>query len=383
MLKRLLGFLLVAALFTTQAFAAQNVANTSQKGSLLIFPLIDVRTADTATTIVDISNDSNGYIFLNCYYINDHKGRVDFSFAMTPKGSVSWDVLTHSGNIAPPAWPTGGSFPQGNANVGELICFAVNGAGSAQVRNNHLTGVATVVYFNDKDAQQTKQAFKYNAWAFTARTSTLDVIPPADGTPVGAPGDLVLNGANSDGVYDACPLYLIGNFSPGGVNLLGRPNVLGGVTYIDNDLSVSSCAQDLRQDFVPKLTKIQFTVWNEFEEDFTGAWQCSDSVLTFGLDDPKDEVPVNSDLINFTYGQLQTHNARFMAQGVHSTQCPGSVRAGLLGVLTTSIGIGIPAAGVANEAAEIGNTIHGAGTEAGFVLWDPAQVTPPQGAGKR
>jgi len=381
MLKRLLGFLLVAGLLTTQAFAAQNVANTSQKGSLLIFPLIDVRTTDTATTIIDISNDGSRTALLNCYYINDHKARVDFSFPISPKGTISWDVLTHSGGIAPPAWPVGGSFLQGDPNTGELVCFAVDGAVANQVRFNHLTGTATVVYFNDADANQHKQAFKYNAWAFTARTG--EVIPPADGTPVGTPGDLALTGSNDDDSYDACPLYLIGVFSPGGLNLGGRPNVLGGVTYKDNDLSVSSCSQDLRQDFHINLTKIQFTVWNAFEEDFTGAWQCSDSVLTFGLDDPADNVPVNSQLVNFTYGQLQTHNARFMAQGVTSTQCPGSVPTGLLGVLTTSIGIGTPAVGAENEDAEIGNTIHGAGTETGFVLWDASPSIVPEKPGKR
>jgi len=381
MLKRLLGFLLVGALFTTQAFAAQNVANTSQKGSLLIFPLIDVRTTDAATTIVDISNDANGPVFLNCYYINDHKARVDFSFGISGKGTVSWDVLTHSGSIAPPAWPVGGSFLQGDPNEGELICFATDQAGHNQVRFNHLTGTATVVYFNDKDANQHKQAFKYNAWAFTARTG--EVTPPPDSSAVGTPGHLVLSGNNDDGSYDACPAYLIGIFSPGGVDLNGTPNVLGGVTYKDNDLNISSCSQDLRQDFKINLTKIQFTVWNAYEENFTGAWQCTDSVLTFGLDDPADYVPVNSQLVNFTYGQLQTHNARFMAQGVASTQCPGSAGAGLLGVLTSSIGIGKPAAGVENEDAEIGNTIHGAGTEAGFVLWDPAQAIVPGKAGHR
>jgi len=359
------------------------VANTSQKGSLLIFPLIDVRTTDTATTIIDISNDSNRGTEVNCYYINDHKARVDFSFGVSPKGTVSWDVLTHSGGIAPPAWPVGGSFLQGDPNTGELVCFAVDGAGANQVRFNHLTGTATVVYFNDKDANQHKQAFKYNAWAFTAR-SAIDTAPPVDGTPVGTPGDLVLSGADNPNVYDACPLYLIGVFSPGGLNFSGRPNVLGGVTYKDNDLSISSCSQDLRQDFNINLTKIQFTVWNAFEENFTGAWQCMDSVLTFGLDDPADYVPVNSQLINFTYGQLQTANARFMAQGVGSTQCPKSTPAGLLGVLTTSIGIGAPAAGGAEgEDAEIGNTIHGAGAETGFVLWDPAQSIVPESTRKR
>lgn len=59
----------MAALFTTPAFAAQNVASTSQKGSLLIFPLIDVRTEDTRTTLIDISNDQNTGVEVACWYL--------------------------------------------------------------------------------------------------------------------------------------------------------------------------------------------------------------------------------------------------------------------------------------------------------------------------
>jgi|SRR5688572_11941200 len=41
----------------SSAFAAQNVANTSQKGSLLISPLIDQRPG--GATIIRIANDAN------------------------------------------------------------------------------------------------------------------------------------------------------------------------------------------------------------------------------------------------------------------------------------------------------------------------------------
>ncbi len=384
MVKRVIfGCLLAAALFSTAALAEQNVANTSQKGSLLIFPLIDVRTAtgETTDTVVDLSNDANTGIWMNCNYINDHKGRVDFHFFITAKQSISWDVASHHGNIFPPPFPTNGSFAQGDARVGELICFAVNGAHSQQVRFNHLTGVATVVQ-QEEDSVQPKHAFKYNAWAFTAR-STPGVPPPPDGTPVGTAGDLQLTGGGL-GTYDACPQYLIANFSPGGLNDAGAPNTLGPITFIDNDLAISSCDQDLRQDFHINLTKLRFEIWNEAEQEFTGAYQCADSVLTFGVDDPGDQIPVNFDLDTFTYATLQTRNARVEIDGVPSAQCPGSATAGLVGVLTTSSGIGTPETGPSEgEDAEIGNTIHGAGNLPGFVLWDPASGTVPEKPGTR
>ena len=280
---------------------------------------------------------------------------------------MSWDVLTHSGSIAPPPFPSGGTFP-GDPNVGELVCFAVDAAVLNQVRFNHLTGTATVVTFADTDANQAKQAFKYNPWAFTAR-SVLSP-PPPDGTPVGTAGTLVLSGGG-DGTYDACPLYLIANFSPSGATL-------GGVTYEDNDLSVSSCNQDLRQDFSLNLTKLKFTVWNEKEVNFTGSFFCANSVNTLGLDPMDPPAPVHAE--NFLFSTLQTNNARFQVQGVASTQCAGSLNVGLVGVLSTSIGIG-GTPGIEAEDQEIGNTIHGAGTAPasaaeGFVKWDPGTIVP-------
>ena len=369
MAKRVILGLVLSALFTASAFAAQNVANTSQKGSLLFFPLIDIRAEDVRSTIVEISNDANATVEVNCNYINEKKGRVDFQFSITPKQTTSWDVLTHSGDIAAPEFPLDGTFP-GDAAVGELICFAVDAAGSEQVRFNHLSGTATVISFADLDARQAKQAFKYNAWSFTARST--EVPPPADGTPVGTPGYLVLSGAG-DGTYDACPAYLIGNFSPSGASV-------GGVTYLDNNLSVSICKQDLRQDFTPHCTKLGFDVWNGFEESFSGAYQCSDSVLTFGLDpeDPPNPLGATVNAQNFTFSTLQTAGGRFQVQGIASGQ--GTEDTGLVAVLTTSMSIG----GGTTEDAELGSTLHGAGvavnSSTGFVLWDPAGGIVPESA---
>jgi hypothetical protein len=69
--RLVLGLLLSVALFTGPAFAAQNVANTSQKGSLLKFPNIDVRDEDSATTTIEISNDLNIGVNLTCVYVTD------------------------------------------------------------------------------------------------------------------------------------------------------------------------------------------------------------------------------------------------------------------------------------------------------------------------
>jgi hypothetical protein len=285
---------------------------------------------------------------------------------------VSWEVLTGSGDIAAPLFPSGGTFP-GNPAKGELICFAVDAASANQIAFNHLTGTATVVDLADTDAAQTKQAFipsvdarlgfRYNPWSFIARDAT--GFPAADNTIQGTAGDLQLTGANDGSSYDGCPAYNIVNFMPNGATL-------NGVRTIDNDLSVVSCNQDLRQDFTLHTTKLKFTLWNVNENSFTGTYICVDSVTTvfFGVGDRSTSLVNGS---NFDFSTLRTRNARYQVKGVASTQCPaipfGTTEiSGLLGVATASLALG----GDTLEDQEVGSTTQGAGLLPGFVLWDPA-----------
>jgi YVTN family beta-propeller protein len=338
--------------------ALQNVANTSQKGSLLIFPLIHVFPENT---LIEISNDQNTQVHVECIYVNEKKGRVDFDFHLTGKATLSWEVLTGSGDIAAPRFPTGGAFPGGNAARGELICIATDVSIQNQIAWNHLTGTATVIDLNDPAATQHKQAFRYNPWSFIARDATGQ--PAADGTIQGTPGNLQLTGANDGKSYDGCPAYNIVNFMPNGATL-------NGVHTIDNDLSVVSCNQDLRQDFRLHLTTLKFTEWNENENSFTGTFICVDSVKTAGLDSFTTGL-VNG--FNFDFSTLRTDNARFQMKGVKSDRCPGSTETvGLLGVATASLALG----GDPSKSQEVGSTTQGAGLLPGFVLWDPAGSVP-------
>ena len=354
---------LAAALFSSPAFAAQNVANTSQKGSLLIWPEITVDVENASDTVVEISNDQNATVQVECNYINQRKGRVDFDFSLSAKQTLSWDVLTGKSDVSfsAPLFPTSGTFP-GNASEGELVCFAVDAGVANQISWNHLTGTATVIDTDDADALQALQAFRYNAWAFAARCTLCPGGLATDGTIQGTAGDLVLNG-NGDGTYDECPAYNIVNFSPNGA-------AVGPLNTIDNDLAVISCNQDLRQDFVLNLTKLQFTVWNEFENSFTGSYQCVDSVNFVPLSASDNSALLNPS--NFAFSTLRTANARYQVAGVASTQCPGSRPAALLGVANSSVGINTST----GEDQELGSTTQGAGGAAGFVLWDPAGVVP-------
>ena len=367
--KRIIGaFLLGAALCVCSgpARAAQNVANTSQKGSLLMFPFIDIDPADDAAdTLIEISNDQTTPVHVECYYVNQAKDRVDFDFNLTGKATASWDVYSGFGeNVAAPAFPTGvgnPTFTPADVYQGELVCFAVSQDGTQQIAFNNLFGTATVVFEDDADAAQIKQAYRYNAWDFTARGASG---PAADNTVQGTAGDLQLTGGGA-GTYDACPLYNLASFMPNGATL-------SPVTTFDNDLAVISCNQDLRQDYFLHTTKLQFTTWNSNENSFTGSFQCVDSVSFVGLSAADNTNLKNPH--NFDYSTLRTANAQLKVQGVASSQCPGSQASGLIGVLSSSIGIN----DTVLEDAELGSTTFGAGAESGFVYWDPAGSVVPR-----
>jgi hypothetical protein len=402
MSRRVLSIcLLASALCARPALAAQNVANTSQKGSLLIFPLISVDPTDVTDTFIEVSNDETAPVNIECSYVNEGKGRVDFDFTLTAKATASWDAAEGAG-IGVPPFPTNASpvyspipanlptfFAAPDLFRGELVCFATDPAGANQIAFNHLTGTASVVSSDDADALQVKQAFRYNAWSFIARNKA--GLPEADNVIQGTPGVLALTGGLA-GTYDACPAYNIATFNP---NEATDPT--GTITTHDNDLSVVSCNQDLRQDFVLHLTKLQFTVWNANENSFTGSYECVDSVETVGL--AAEDNTIMTARSNFDETTLRTPNARFQVSGIASAQCPTSYipgpglpvvpvpateNAGLLGVITSSLGIADgpgpgPIPPIPNdpigEDAELGSTTQSAGSMAGFVKWDPAGST--------
>src|SRR6516164_6384128 len=129
MSKRVLSvFLLAAALCARPVLAAQNVANTSQKGSLLILPLITIDPVDLNDTFIEVSNDETAPVHVECSYINEAKGRIDFDFTLTAKATASWETVSGDGIGAPP-FPTNVSFTPSNPFRGELVCFAVDAAG--------------------------------------------------------------------------------------------------------------------------------------------------------------------------------------------------------------------------------------------------------------
>ena len=374
MKKSVLFFTAAASVFAAgSAYAAQNVANTSQKGSLLVWPLINVdqKAPSAHTTLIELSNDANATVHVECEYINEQKGRVNFDFDLTAKATASWDAYTLSGDhVSPPPFPSNAGTPAfpGNPARGELVCFATDPGRMFQIAWNELIGTATVVRQDTGDSQP-RQAFKYNAWAFAARNAT-GLAPDNNTVAQGTPGKLTLSGANAAGAYDACPTYNIANFMPNGARL-------GATRTVDNWLSVASCNQDLRETYILHRTKLDFTVWNSNENSFTGAYACVDSVESIPLgsaEQPSPPIVVQSS--NFDYSTVGTPNARFQVSGgAHTPPCPfPTENTGLLGVVQS----GVALTGDPGVDQDVGNTTQTAGAfaPAGFVLWD-VSIAPP------
>ena len=147
------------------ADSLRGVANTSKKGSLLIFPLIKVGLGeqDSNDTIITISNDYPARVNLKCRYQTPESCYCDtFSFALTGNQPISFRAETGEGldgkeilpkNIKVDRFPTaGGQY------AGELRCWAV-GASGQPISYNWLSGTATVV-------EGDNQTWEYSAWRF-------------------------------------------------------------------------------------------------------------------------------------------------------------------------------------------------------------------------
>jgi hypothetical protein len=375
---RRLCVLVIALASATGVQAAPDVANTSQKGSLLVFP--DVRVDGNWSTLIRIQNDGTSDVDIQCYWMDGNKNRVDFNFVITREQPFWFDARTGSGTRQVNAFPytvangfdnpylltpdnpaTGPNEAEateadpglGPYFKGFLACWAVNGTGQAHVKWNHLSGTATVW------SPAAGAAYEYPAYAFFVKNG-LDLAP------IGAPNTLRLDGNE----YDACPLYLVGQFTPVGpfVGSVVAPGV-GAPSVRGTRLAVVGCTLRLNQDWFPVYTKLQFDVWNEDEVKFTGAYECADSWHEV---DFNRETDTGSQ--NFWFDMLSTFSARYRVESDKSTQCPEAQLVGLLGVQSTILTVGEGTTPV-----WVGTPPASAGKVGGRIIWDPALVTPEGG----
>lgn len=341
-MKKVLLFAASAALMGSAAsFAAPNITNVNQKGSLLVFPLIEA--TGYRDTLVMITNDFTNAVNVKCYY-GEYTGDVeikptqDFQFVLTKNQPFYWFASSGSGTSSVP------DFPNAYTGTGQLVCWAVSRGGGNQIAWNHLSGVAKIIDENEK------QSWEYSAYSFFCRNF--------NGASCGTqPGRLELTGASFFGEYDACPQYLIGQMVPEGA-MRHNPN--------KNYLSVSSCNQDLspvgsgatfEQDVV-------FDFWNESEVKFTGAQDTIDSWWRIHLGCDSYDGYDGLDYPNCkkaTYGDLGTFSAYYRAES--------EAGYGLLGVQVQK----------SDDWGYAATTVHHAGRAPvpGEILWRTGDDRPP------
>jgi len=418
----------LALAMASSAYAAPNVTNVTQKGSLLIFS--DIRVDDAFgnlagapaappfNTLVRIQNDGSSDIDLKCYWMDGHKNRVDFILPVTKNQAVWFDARTGRGSLQVNPFPTGAAngftannrhpflevggaagivAPATNFATGDgfgpyrrglLACWVIDGGAQNQVKWNHISGTATVYNI--------ATAYEYNAYAFYVPTGT-------DLQPVGVAGTLNLNGLE----YDACPLYQIGQFTPVVANGAGNPAQFvagafnpGTVPVQWNRLAVTGCNLNLNQDWTPVWTKLQFDVWNAEEVKFTGAFECADSwhetdfrpgTVAQNNGVPTPGVPgfidgFDAAAQNFDANTLATYSARYRVQGVKSSQCDrtkGTSNDTVAAVSTQAVGIVAVQSTVLQNGTGttdlVGTTLAAAGKFNGKIVWDVEGAVPEGG----
>jgi len=180
--------------------AARTMANTSKKGSLLIFPLIKAGLKASQDTVISISNDYYAAVHLECIYKLPTNCFCDpFNFTLTPNQEISFSAKTGKGLDGDPI-PKIGTLPEFDlSTVGELKCWATDNNATMHhpISFNWLSGQAII-------GEDDNRSWAYSAWRFAVGSGI-----PNLGL-VGVPGTLRLTGTPFS--YDACPSRLMFNF---------------------------------------------------------------------------------------------------------------------------------------------------------------------------
>lgn len=340
--------------------AVPSRASTSQKGSLLIFPKVEVTYATpgdpdslTRDTFIQISNDLND--LAGVHVVGFFVGVGDDGQCIHRYGDFD---LTHD----QPAYfraSTGAPLGFGPAGPGAtnfrgyFVCFATNPS-NHQIRFNHLTGLATVTDYAARDA------YEYSPYAFQALSGE-------SGSVVGAPGVLRLDGVEYETGFNRLNL----EFIP-----VGSMEYSGAGVTLTHDTEVALLINDIdaRQENEDYCTKAVFEIWDNEEHSFKAeycfcCWDCS-ALSVLG--------------VQFSSAFLNGHDpARARIDGVSASDAvcgfppgPGFPQAGghaLLGVAVKVLHAGAASTRAASH-------LVGQGNQSAVIYYDPASV-PEEGGG--
>ncbi len=307
--------------------AGENRTTVTEKGSLLIWPKIELRWNSSQElvqdTFVTLNNDQNGPVDVQLYLVSEPCQATDNLVPLTKNEPAYWSSLTGLPKGVSPFTVLGDPYPdpEGSGDYilrGYLLGWAV-GAEGEQIVWNHLYGGATIVDY------RASEAWEYNAYAF----QVVDGTP--EGTGVGTPGTLNLNGTE----YDSGFANLLLDFFAVGSDAFGMYPYA--VSH-DTDLTLLILDNDLRQDgATPPITKAKFDIWNANETGLSGLAYCIQKW---------DERLLSVVGGHFLVENLQTDKGRARITGMASTFCDydslQSVDTSLVGVAVKVLNI-VPA----------------------------------------
>jgi hypothetical protein len=394
----------VTGTLAIQAAPGIERVSDSQKGSVLIFPKVELRWDSAGNllqdTFIDLSNDYPGDVLVQMYFVNgDHSeycggpaagevgpggdchpgcNFVDVQIPLTQHQPTYWSAATgqssHYGltpfTVLDPGNPPGRPDPSVPGEWmlrGYIVAYAVNATGE-EINWNHLKGDAMLINYDQASA------WEYNAYAFQAHAGQT-------GMPTGTPGVLNLDGREFDALYDLLLLDFYGTQEiqappVRGVALLGA---------IDTDITLLPVDLDLRQETEgPTTTKATFTVWNQNEVKLTGmdlCVTCWDQRLASEYGVPNHFLRVN----------LQTDKGKAQIDGNASQLCNydydtddglplGADPRDTLSRAAPFLGVAAKHAYFAglNKTEVAGTTMTGMGTQAGIIRVDFIGTPPPE-----
>jgi hypothetical protein len=302
----------VAAALVPAAMARdENRTSTNEKGSLLVYPKVELRFSTDGClkqdTIITINNDYQAAVNVQMYFVSEMCTHVDNLISLTRNEPAYWSVNSGLPKGVSPFTVLGAPCPdpEGSGDLilrGYILAWAVN-ADDIQIKWNHLYGRAMFVNY------QYGTAAEYNAYAFQALDNNIangDIVAEDPANPAQW-GVLKLDGTAN---YDSAFEYLMFDFfASGAAPFCGST----GPIVNDTDLTLLILSNDLSDTSTgPLTTRVKFDIWNQNEVAFSGMKFCMTKW---------DETLLSCRGGHFLRQNLQTDLGRARLIGQHDAAC--------------------------------------------------------------
>ncbi len=318
----------ILCILSSQIPVSGDVLDAGQKGSLLVFPIIELKWDLSGNLIKDtfitLTNDYPGVVYVQLYMVNgdpplpaspperEHLGHnwAPVTIRLEPDQSIYWSLASgYPAGVIPFTALDPNDYPDQPGRPamdgtstrtmrGFMYAWAVDTNGN-QINWNHLSGKATIT-----------ELLHGSIWQYGAYASQ---VPYDSGIPHGStlntPEELNLDGQE----YQTCPSYLTMDLFAVGSAALSDSS--GMPVTCDTELALLPVKTDFRlYGTGPVTTKAKFSVWNMNEMKFSNTERCIelwDSQLLSLYNAPN----------HFLLTNLHTDKGQARIEGVSSIVC--------------------------------------------------------------